>query len=214
MAKTGNSQSIHRDGAEYRLDANETRGARGAENRATEKMEYSDEERLAILRQDRSSTILPDIPSSGEWHYCWLTNKNPSDPIWRRKIAGYQLVTWSEMPELQHINTNSASEGEHITVNEMVLGRTSKAFYQKIMNQNHGELPARLLSGMTAASDLMNNFMASQSARGLNITDPKQLSEYVTTPRSHSMMSNEGVSMKDVFARKAAQAEQFNEFPD
>ena len=209
---TQNTQSIHRDGAEYRSDTNEVRGSRGVENRANERMELSDDERLAILRRENSANILPTVPSNGEWHYCWLTTHNPQDHIGMRQRIGYQLVKWADLPEMGHMNVEGASEDSTIQVREMKLARIRKSLYQKIMHMNHGTEPSKQLAQMTTAAELDATLRASQSARGLNLTHANR---HVTSAAVNALIRGDEVpSGFDRMMDEKARAQQFNEFPD
>lgn len=100
------------------------------------------EERKALLRNEWSSDILPQINGEPGWHYCWLSTTNSSDPIYRRLQMGYELVPFEQMAYLGVKNRAMSGEFEGcVAVNEMILARIHEELFQEIMLINHYEKP-------------------------------------------------------------------------
>jgi len=211
------TQTIHRDGSDYRMEDQPGREPREAENRATDTIEMSDEERFALYAQSTQSNLLPNLPHDDEWHYCWLTTNNPQDPIHRRLEVGYQRVKYADRPEFKGMRTEGGDQGLYVTVREMVLGRIKKSLYQKMMNFNHSQRPARQLATVTAANDVLENYMAAQSRIGLNMNniDQEKLSEYITRPKNHSFSKDGGsISVSQQMQNRVQRGEKFHEFQE
>lgn len=102
------------------------------------------EQRKLALRNEMNADILPNpnTPPDPNWHYCWLSSTNQSDPIYKRLQLGYELVKASDLPKFALRNTVTSGEFEGcIAINEMILSRIPMELYQEIMKINHHERP-------------------------------------------------------------------------
>lgn len=126
------------------------RESKSAQDRAQEDLPRSDEDGTALtmaerklqLRSEWGNDILPKVDGQPDFHYCWLSTTNHSDPIYKRLQLGYELVTATEIPELatQHRVTSGEFEG-CISINEMILAKIHVELYQELMIINHHERP-------------------------------------------------------------------------
>lgn len=97
---------------------------------------------IAALREGWSDNILPDIDGDPNFHYCWLSTTNQSDPIYRRLRLGYQLVKHDELKYLGTQNRVQSGEFEGcVSINELILAKIPMPLYQAIMSINHYEKP-------------------------------------------------------------------------
>lgn len=134
----GNDERLKKsDGAAVRGDrAQEDNGRTQADGTV-----LTMEERRKLLRSDWNQEILPTPPQSSEWHYCWLSTTNSSDPIYKRMQKGYEPVKASEIPGFKDYRI---TEGEYegcVACNEMLLFKLPMELYQDIMSYFHHELP-------------------------------------------------------------------------
>lgn len=104
------------------------------------------EERLALLREEHTGDILPDIARSRgarpDMHYFWASTTNQTDPIYKRLRLGYEFVRADELPDLE--SEFGVKDGQFegcISVNEMILMRIDKRLANELMKINHHEKP-------------------------------------------------------------------------
>ena len=99
-------------------------------------------ERKAMLREKLNQEILPTPPKVDGWHFCWLSQTNNADPIYKRVQLGYEPVKASEIPGFatQHQINGGEFDG-CIACNEMILFKLPEELYQEIMLINHHEKP-------------------------------------------------------------------------
>ena len=99
-------------------------------------------ERRAMLRNQLNQEILPTPPKVAGWHFCWLSQTNNSDPIYKRVQLGYEPVKASEIPGFatQHQINGGEFDG-CVACNEMILFKIPEELYQEIMLINHHEKP-------------------------------------------------------------------------
>lgn len=133
-----------------RTDASTAATSESRKDRSTEDNERTSkdgtamtiEERKRLLRQEWSDDILPHIQGDPQYHYCWLSTTNQTDPIYRRLRMGYELVKYSELPHLgQSSRIESGEFSGCIAVNEMILSKIDVELYQELMLINHHEKP-------------------------------------------------------------------------
>lgn len=99
-------------------------------------------EKIAALRDGWSDNVLPDVKGDPNFHYCWLSTTNQSDPIYRRLRLGYELVRSSELPYLGSQNRVQSGEFEGcVSVNELILAKIPMELYNEMMLINHYEKP-------------------------------------------------------------------------
>ncbi|MDV7398030.1 hypothetical protein RZS08_41900, partial [Arthrospira platensis SPKY1] len=53
--------------------------------------------KIAALRAGWSDDVIPNVEGDPNYHYCWLSTTNQSDPIYRRLKLGYELVKYDEL---------------------------------------------------------------------------------------------------------------------
>jgi len=110
---------------------------------ATENREISDEERVAMFRQQFYQSSLPDLPKIPGWHVCWLTTTNPRDPIQGRIRLGYEPVKPEETPGWDYATIKTGEWAGFIGVNEMLAFKLPISLYQKFMEEAHYNAPLR-----------------------------------------------------------------------
>ena len=127
----------------------EDRSSRASENSSRENENgtaLTMAERIAILRDEYTGDILPDVSKSRgidpEMHYFWASTTNQTDPIYKRLRMGYELVRADELPELATEFRISSGQYEGcISVNEMILLKIPKVLANELMKINHHERP-------------------------------------------------------------------------
>lgn len=123
-----------------RLHAEETK-AKQAQEEIHRLSEAEAEEAFQKYKASQINTILPNVPDNDMWRYCWVsTNMDvSSDNVSVRMRGGWQLVRWEEVPGFKPevLNNRSATMGDVISFNEMVLMKIPRAVWEKIMNYNH-----------------------------------------------------------------------------
>lgn len=123
------------------LQMNDGRESRAVEDTARN-MDEAMLAKIAELRSGWSDSVLPDIKGDPNYHYCWLSTTNQSDPIYRRLRLGYELVKFEELSYLGE--SHKAQSGEFagcVSINEMILAKIHVLLYQEIMLINHHEKP-------------------------------------------------------------------------
>jgi len=122
----------------------ESRSSRRSRDRdTTENREYTDAERVDMLRRTYFQSALPDIPPIEGYHVCWLTTNNPRDPIHGRLRLGYELIKTDEVPGFEYVGMKSAEFPGVISVNEMVAAKLPLHLYDAYMREVHYEAPLR-----------------------------------------------------------------------
>lgn len=115
-------------------------------SRATESREYADltdDDRLAMLRNEFINAALPGVPKIKGYHTIWLSMTNQYDTIARRLRLGYTAVKPEELPQ-QEFTSLTVRDGAYagcIGVNEMLLYKIPEELYQKMMQVLHHDLP-------------------------------------------------------------------------
>lgn len=108
---------------------------------ATQNREVTDKQRLEMFRQSFFQNRLPDLPKIKGYHVMWLTTNNPSDPVHRRLMLGYELIKAGDIPGWAH---STMTSGEHIGcigINEMVAAKIRISLYQEYMAHVHHHEP-------------------------------------------------------------------------
>lgn len=117
---------------------------RGMDDRSvTQDRAISDDDRLAMFRQQLFNDALPDLPTIPGWHLCWLTTTNSRDAIQRRAMLGYQPVLPSEVPGFEYATLTTGEWQGHIAVNEMLAYKLPISLYERYMQEAHHDAPAR-----------------------------------------------------------------------
>lgn len=117
---------------------------RGMDDRSvTQDRAISDDDRLAMFRQQLFNDALPDLPTIPGWHLCWLTTTNSRDAIQRRTMLGYEPVRPSEVPGFEYATLTTGEWQGHIAVNEMLAYKLPISLYERYMQEAHHDAPAR-----------------------------------------------------------------------
>jgi hypothetical protein len=123
-------------------DVDDNRVSRQMEDRAiTENRQFSDDDRLAMFRQQLFQSALPDLPPIPGYHVCWLTTSNPRDSIHSRRSLGYTPVEPHEVPGWDHASLKTGEYSGCIGVNEMVAFKLPMKLYEAYMHEAHYERP-------------------------------------------------------------------------
>jgi len=98
--------------------------------------------KIAALRSGWSDDVIPVIEGDPNYHYCWLSTTNQSDPIYRRLKLGYELVKFDELSYLGEQNRVQSGEfAGCVSINELILAKIPKELHHEIMLINHHEKP-------------------------------------------------------------------------
>ena len=134
----------------------EGREDRAMDNRAvTENREISDDDRLAMFRQQFFQAALPDLPKIPGYHVCWLTTTNPRDTINMRMRLGYEPVKPEDIPGWEASTVKSGEWQGLIGVNEMLAFKLPLSLYEKYMQEAHHDAPTRELEKLTDTAEFL-----------------------------------------------------------
>jgi len=109
----------------------------------TEERALSDDDRVAMFRQQFFQSALPDLPSIPGWHTCWLTTVNPRDSIHTRIRLGYQPIRPDEIPGWEHTSIKTGEWAGYVGVNEMLAFKLPMNLYEMYMREAHHDAPLR-----------------------------------------------------------------------
>ena len=124
--------------------ADEGRRNRGMLDRAvTEDRALSDNERVAMFRQQFYQSSLPDLPRISGWHVCWLTTANPRDSIHMRMRLGYEPIKPEDIPGWDYVTLKTGDWEGFIGVNEMLAFKLPMSLYESYMKEAHHDAPNR-----------------------------------------------------------------------
>lgn len=127
---------------------------RGLQDRdVTENREYTDIERLDLLRLTLAQDRLPNLPKLPGWHMIWLSTNNASDTIQYRLKLGYQLVKSTELPGWEHSVVTEGSYAGYVMINEMIAAKLPEHLYQMYMKHFHHDEPNREQAKLVANLD-------------------------------------------------------------
>ena len=128
----------------FKKSAGEGRDNRAMIDRATtENRAISDDERVAMFRQQFYQSSLPDLPKIPGWHLCWLTTTNPRDSIQTRIRLGYEPVKPEDVPGWEYATLKTGDWTGLIGVNEMLAFKLPISLYEKYMREAHHDAPMR-----------------------------------------------------------------------
>lgn len=148
----------------FRKSAGEGRDSRAMKDRAvTENREISDDERVAMFRQQFFQSSLPDLPKIPGWHTCWLTTTNPRDSIHMRIRLGYEPVKPEDVPGWEYATLKTGDWAGLIGVNEMLAFKLPVSLYEKYMQEAHHDAPLREEEKLSDTAEFME-----QQARASN----------------------------------------------
>lgn len=119
----------------------ESRASQDKSRAAPEDNFISAAERRKMFKTEFTQEALPNVPDTGEWHYCWLSTTNQYDPIHKRMRLGYQAVKSDELPGFEHLKVKAGENIGHISCNEMVLYKLPMDIYQGYMLETHHYAP-------------------------------------------------------------------------
>ena len=134
----------------------DNRESRAMQDRpVSENRELSDDERVAMFRQQFFQSSLPDLPQTPGWHMCWLTTTNPRDSIQTRMRLGYQAVKPEDVPGWEYATIKTGDWNGFIGVNEMLAFKLPMSLYEKYMQEAHHDAPLREEEKLTDTADFM-----------------------------------------------------------
>lgn len=119
----------------------------------TENRNLSDEDRMAIYRQQFHQHILPDLPEIPGYHVCWLTTTNPRDSIHMRMRLGYEPIRSADVPGYDLYALKTGEWAGFIGVNEMLAFKLPESLYQRYMNEAHNVAPYEEQARITSVID-------------------------------------------------------------
>lgn len=119
----------------------------------TESREFTDADRLQMLRDRLSNSSLPDLPKISGYHNIWLTTTNSKDTIQSRIRQGYEPITPADIPGWDHAFAKSGETAGLVTVNEMVAFKLPMHLYEMFMKEVHHDEPMRQEEAIKAQAD-------------------------------------------------------------
>ena len=136
--------------------AGDSRTNRVLQDRAvTENRELSEDERVAMFRQQFFQSSLPDLPAIPGWHMCWLTTTNPRDSIQMRIRLGYEPVKADDVPGWEYATLKTGDWQGFIGVNEMLAFKLPLSLYEKYMREAHHDAPLREEEKLTDTAEFL-----------------------------------------------------------
>lgn len=146
--------------------AGDSRTNRVLQDRAvTESRELSEDERVAMFRQQFFQSSLPDLPSIPGWHMCWLTTTNPRDSIQMRIRLGYEPVKPDDVPGWEYATLKTGDWQGFIGVNEMLAFKLPLSLYEKYMREAHHDAPLREEEKLTDTAEFLEQQAKSSKSR-------------------------------------------------
>jgi hypothetical protein len=147
-------------------DAGDSRTHRVLQDRAvTESRELSEDERVAMFRQQFFQSSLPDLPAIPGWHMCWLTTTNPRDSIQMRIRLGYEPVKADDVPGWEYATLKTGDWQGFIGVNEMLAFKLPLSLYEKYMREAHHDAPLREEEKLTDTAEFLEQQAKSSKSR-------------------------------------------------
>ena len=146
--------------------AGDSRTNRVLQDRAvTESRELSEDERVAMFRQQFFQSSLPDLPAIPGWHMCWLTTTNPRDSIQMRIRLGYEPVKADDVPGWEYATLKTGDWQGFIGVNEMLAFKLPLSLYEKYMREAHHDAPLREEEKLTDTAEFLEQQPKSSESR-------------------------------------------------
>ena len=146
--------------------AGDSRTNRVLQDRAvTESRELSEDERVAMFRQQFFQSSLPDLPAIPGWHMCWLTTNNPRDSIQMRIRLGYEPVKADDVPGWEYATLKTGDWQGFIGVNEMLAFKLPLSLYEKYMREAHHDAPLREEEKLTDTAEFLEQQAKSSKSR-------------------------------------------------
>jgi hypothetical protein len=135
---------MHEEDDRLKKEIGAGRRSRASEDRTvTEDRVRTDDDRLAMFRQQMFNDALPDLPPIPGYHVCWLTTTNPRDSIHRRMMLGYTPVTLEDAPGLDHSTLKTGEYAGLLGINEMIAFKLPMHLYEAFMQEAHHIKPAQ-----------------------------------------------------------------------
>lgn len=100
----------------------------------------ADELEHALL-DEAAVTPLPNPPAMPGWHLFWASTTNQYTPVQYYYRLGYTHVKPEELPSMSELRLHSGEQPGMISVNEMVLLKTTQENYQRYMKIMHHDRP-------------------------------------------------------------------------
>ncbi len=101
----------------------------------------SNDDRLAMFRNQLFNSALPQLPEIPGHHLCWLTTTNPRDSIIMRQRLGYELLKSSDFPGFELVTQKTGDYAGCIAVNEMLAAKLPLDLYEMYMTEAHHNAP-------------------------------------------------------------------------
>lgn len=142
------------------------RGRRAMKDRAaTESRELSDEDRVAMFRNQFFQSALPDLPKIPGYHVCWLTTANPRDSIHHRMRLGYEPIKPEDIPGWEYTTLKTGDYQGFIGVNEMLAFKLPLDLYEKYMRMAHHEMPLEEEEKLTETAEFLQQQARQKGSR-------------------------------------------------
>lgn len=146
--------------------AGEGRDSRAMQDRAvTENRALSDEDRVAMFRQQFFQSSLPDLPKIPGWHMCWLTTTNTRDSIQTRIRLGYEPVKPEDVPGWEYATLKTGDWAGFIGVNEMLAFKLPISLYEMYMKEAHHDAPLREEEKLTDTAEFLEEQAKASKSR-------------------------------------------------
>jgi len=147
--------------------ADAARRDRAMEDRdVAERVELSDEQRVAMFQQSFHEAILPNIPEIPGYHVCWLSTTHPGDSIQRRFQMGYEPIKAEDVPGWTHHSQKSGEFAGFISVQEMLACKIRNDLYQRFMKAVHHDAPRAEEQRMAEVADMIRDRLSEASSGG------------------------------------------------
>jgi hypothetical protein len=144
--QTPNSPDATGGDDDARLNSRGPSGARPdrlQDERSVTQSRVSNDDRLAMFRNQLFNSALPELPEIPGYHLCWLTTTNPRDSIIMRQRLGYELIKATEFPGFDLVTQKTGEYVGCIAVNEMLAAKLPLELYEMYMREAHHEAPNR-----------------------------------------------------------------------
>lgn len=130
----------------------------------TERVDLSDEQRVALFQQSFHEAILPNIPTIEGYHVCWLSTTHPSDNIQRRFSMGYEPIASKDIPGWEHRSQKTGEFAGFIAVQEMLACKIRNDLYQRFMQAVHHDAPRAEEQRMAEVADMIRDRLSEGSS--------------------------------------------------
>jgi hypothetical protein len=117
------------------------RSDRTQDERPATQARVSNDDRLAMFRNQLFNSALPELPEIPGYHLCWLTTTNPRDSIIMRQRLGYELIKATEFPGFDLVTQKTGEYAGCIGVNEMLAAKLPLDLYEMYMTEAHHNAP-------------------------------------------------------------------------